>query len=159
MIREELLHPLFSHFPIAMLILSLFTKVAQLICLKISSEFEKKFSFLTKFLLFGGGALLLPTLFLGDMAFDIIKPTLCNTIDVYKHEELAELSLLLFITCMVIELTSLLKIKYKKYLNILSILTMIIANSYLIRTSHLGAKLVYDHGAGVKKERLKKCTI
>lgn len=155
--REELLHPLIAHFPIACLILSFFTKAAQLIVMKKYEQLGQNIQFMTRFLLYFGCAMLLPTIFLGDMAFDIVKPELCNTVLAYQHDELAEITLAIFVFGIFLEIGTQFKHKFLLPLNIAVLIVMGFGNYYLLETSHLGGKLVYEQGAGLIKERRAPC--
>lgn len=155
MIREELLHPITSHFPIALLILLIFTKLAQLFVIKTSDSWHEKLDFLNKFLLFTGSLMLLPTIFLGDMAFDIVKSEMKNITLAYKHDELAHTTLYCFIAVLISEVIPLLKPISKNLIKmylIFQIALIGIGNYYLFETAHSGATMVYDYGTAVKSK-------
>lgn len=153
MLREELIHPALIHFPISCLILILFTKSAQIFMAKKSKDYLKLISFTHYFLLFVGLSMLLPVIFLGDMALDVIKGQLCSLTTAYKHEELSQMTLIIFILVLALEVT-LLTGKVKKSLfgiaHILILFFIGIGDFYLIKTAHLGGILVYEQGAAVK---------
>lgn len=150
MIREELLHPIISHFPIAMLVSLSFIKLAHLIVIKKSENWAKNLKLLSTVLLGIGSFLLLPTLFLGEMATDIIKVNACNLTKIYAHEELAESCLYIFIAAIFIDvLGNIDQLKSKISLQILCFIFILIGNYYLFQTGHTGAELVYEYGTAV----------
>lgn len=156
MIREELLHPVSSHFPIAFLLILSITKLIQVFVMVKSpdSEFLKSMKSINAFLLFTGAISLLPTIFLGDMAFDIIKSDMKSLITAYKHEEMAHYTLYTYIVALIVEVSSYLKRMSKKEgLIVQSVLylVIIIGNIFLIQAAHLGGEMVYEQGAAVNK--------
>ncbi|MFT6631812.1 MAG: putative membrane protein [Bacteriovoracaceae bacterium] len=158
MIREELLHPVISHFPIALLVLVMFTKLAHLIVMKRYIELSKNIDMISKFLLIVGSIMILPALFLGDMAFDIVKNDLSNITTAYRHEDLAHNTLIVFIIAIVLDtLVSVREFSFKQMFTIQVCLffTIALGNYYLFQTAHLGADLVYEQGAGVKRSQPK----
>ena len=155
MIREELIHPALAHFPIACLILVFFTKLTQIIVMKRSREVKEKLEFTTQFLLFFGCAMLLPTLFLGDIAFDLVKADLCNIVKAYEHEESAHNTLYIFIFAMILELSlrfENVKKNYELLIQVSLLLVITFGNIVLVQTSHQGGELVYEQGAAVRRE-------
>lgn len=153
MIREELLHPVISHFPIALLVLVMFTKLAQLIVMNKYNEMEKNLDVISKFLLIVGTSMILPALFLGDMALDIVKNDLSNITTAYRHEDLSHNTLIVFIIAIVIDtLIGMKKLEktQKLIFELVLLLTIFLGNYFLFQTAHLGADLVYEQGAGVK---------
>lgn len=167
MIQEELIHPMISHFSIACLILIFFTKLAQIFHLEKSKMRQHQLQFTHHFLLFIGSLMLIPTLFLGDMAFDIVKKNLCYLTEAYQHEEMAHQCLYIFIFIMILELgfkidlitSCLSKNSYMKYYHFIILIFIILGNYYLIKTAHLGSNLVYKQGAGVQREFKEKSCI
>lgn len=152
MIRDELLHPAISHFPIACLSLSLLVFVAYLMTKKtpLKTIFE--------FLLFTGSALILPTLFLGDMALDIVKPELCSLIEASKHEIWGEYTLVFAILTSAIWLSQNFLKRGHTIIKYLTLFSLITCNYWLFKTAHEGGELVYDLGAAVKIDK-NKCSL
>jgi len=151
--REELLHPAASHFPIALLVLLMFTKTAQFFVTEKYSELKKNLQVISKFLLVTGTCFLLPAIFLGDMALDIVKNHLCEITAAYEHEEYAKITLIIFIIAIVLDTLPLVPqvpTKLKRPLNVALLMTIFIGNFYLFETAEHGAELVYEQGAGVK---------
>lgn len=151
MIREELLHPIISHFPIAMLVSLSFIKLAHLIVIKKSEIWAKNFKLISTILLGLGSFLLLPTLFLGEMATDIVKVNACDLTKIYAHEELAETCLFIFIAAIFMDvLGNLDQFKSKIFIQVITFAIILIGNFYLFQTGHTGAELVYEYGTAVK---------
>lgn len=160
MLREELLHPALSHFPIALLILASFTKMSYIITLEKSLQNKEKLLFTHRLLLFTGSAMLLPVIFLGDMAFDIIKEDLCNIVHAYQHEELGQITLSIYIIALIPELLDASEKLNKippRYIHYTGLLLLILGNIFLFQAAHSGANLVYQQGAGVNISRDYKC--
>ncbi len=154
MIREELLHPAVSHFPIAFLSMLMLTKTAQFFVTEKYDEIKKYLYIISKFLLIVGASLLLPSLFLGDMALDVVKQDLCKITQAYQHEDLAHYTLIVFIIAIVFDtLLDIEKIpaKFHKVLKALVLLSIFLGNYYLFQTAHMGGDLVYEQGAAVKR--------
>jgi len=154
MIKEELLHPAISHFPVALLTLVLVTKIAELIVGQHNAQLKGQLNLISKFLLYTGTVMLLPSLFSGDIAFDIVKENMCSLIKVYQHDDLAHTTLYFFIAAMIFEITSGLdKIpaRYKRPLKLGLLLSILTGNYYLFLTAQMGGKLVYQDGAGVSR--------
>lgn len=159
MIREELLHTAASHFPIALLVLVLFTKIAELIVTRRYKNLGDHLNIISKFLLILGSVMLIPSLFLGDMAFDIVKKDICNLITAYRHEDMAHNTLIVFIVAIVLETCLSMKDIKKNFilpLKVSLVAALILGNYFLFQTAHLGGDLVYTEGAGVLRV-LKKC--
>ncbi len=153
MIREELIHPAISHFPLALLVLVMFTKTAQFFVTEKYTELKKNLALISKFLLLTGSAFLLPTLFLGDMAFDAVKSDVCNFITVYRHEDLGHYTLVTFIVAIVFDTLIQIKqvpAKLRPLLNIATLITIFLGNYFLLNTANLGGELVYEQGVAVK---------
>jgi uncharacterized membrane protein len=150
MIREELLHPMLAHFPLAMFALALFTKSFELILFKKFNDLSSKLSIISKFLIFSAPAFFLITIYLGDVATDIIKNNFCDLALISKHEDLSYYALYFFIGTLAFEALSEINKKFKMPLQVLVLLTLIFGNYFLFKAAHLGGELVYEKGAAVK---------
>lgn len=150
MIREELLHPLFSHFPIVLFVLALLTKIIWVILRLLKNQHAPQFQYISKLIIYVAPFTYLISIYLGDFALDQIKSDFCDLHEVYKHEEVAYYALYCFLVVLALEAVSELKSKLKMILQAGTILFLILGNFYLFETAHLGAKLVYDMGAAVK---------
>ncbi len=150
MLREELYHPMFSHFPIVMFALALITKLLSLILIKLEKESGEKFLFISKLLIYVTPFTFLITMYLGDFALDQIKNEFCDLHTVYKHEEVAYYALYSFLIVLAFEAISELKSKFKTLFQIGTLIFLMLGNFYLFKTAHSGARLVYDLGAAVK---------
>lgn len=154
-IREELLHPVMSHFPIALMTLALLTKIAQILALKFAQNQVKNLQLITRFLLFSAPVFFLMTMFLGDSSLDIIKNDFSELTLVYQHEELSYICLYFLLGSVVLEVLTMLeqiKLKFKPYIEFAIVVTLLVSNIYLFQAAHLGGQLVYDHGAAVKSK-------
>lgn len=150
MIRDELLHPMISHFPIAMFSLALLTKVLELLSYTKFPDFSKKLNFLSKSLIFTAPLFFLVTIYLGDIATEAIKSSFCDFYAISKHEELGYYALYFFIGSLVFESLSEVAKQRKILCYIGVVITLIGGNYFLFKTAHLGGKLVYEKGAAVK---------
>jgi uncharacterized membrane protein len=159
-IREELLHTISSHFPIALLSLALITKSLQLIFMRLSHSITKQLQTISTFLLYTGLVFYIIALFLGDTAFDIIKSSVCNLTLIYKHEQMAENAIPYFIIAIFFEIAVAAKIKlFKKHslvVRILTLLALSIGNYYMFSAAHIGGTMVYEQGVAVKNYKCLK---
>ncbi len=144
-LRTEVYHPLFVHFPIALLLLGTLFKII---------GYWSKGQFLslpgTIILSLGviGGWIAIYT---GDLADGIVSRTLCDPTILKDHENSSYTTMWLFSGALIFDLLFQLKlISFKRKLfDILIIVTLILGSGYLIYTGHLGATLVYEQAAGV----------
>ncbi len=154
MIREELLHTALIHFPIAIFSLALVFKFTEVLCLCLKKKVSYEVGIVAKALLFIGPLFYLVSIYLGDMAFEIIKKDLCNITLAYQHEEAAEIPIPFFLLAIVLEVLILAKVKsIKTYTSVVQgfiLLSLLIGNILMFRAAHLGGEMVYDHGAAVK---------
>lgn len=147
-IRVEQLHPLFIHFPIVFLILAPILKLTGILIKKYQREL--RFTYLVSLCL--GLIGLLVSLYFGDIAFAQIKSEVCQFQLVHRHEDLAYYCVFAFVIALLFEL--LVQIWSKEFMSYLAFLPLIIGQYFLIETSHLGAKMVYDHAIGTKASSL-----
>jgi uncharacterized membrane protein len=148
-LREELYHPILSHFPIVLL--SLFP------LLHLSYYFIKKNEILLfkQFFLYVGSLFYFMSMFTGDEAADHIKSTFCYLGEIYQHEQSAEYGLIALIITLLLDISWHLvdkakKNKIKKLINHLVSISSLLVLYWVVDTAHLGAMLVYERGAGVK---------
>lgn len=153
--REELLHPMMSHFPIAMFFLALVAKSFGLAIKSYSKKLSKESLSLARSLIFLAPLLYMINLFLGDIALEKVKNSLCDITQAYQHEQLAETAMLWFIVPIVAEALSFIewnnKLLLKKLCVSFGFLGLILGNFYMVKTAQLGSKLVYEQGAGVSR--------
>ncbi|WP_127715711.1 DUF2231 domain-containing protein [Halobacteriovorax sp. HLS] len=150
LIRDELLHPMISHFPIAMFFLAMISKSIELATFLKYRELSHKFNFVTRCLVFSAPLFYLLTIYLGDIATDAIKNEFCELALISKHEQLGYYALYLIIASLVMEsLSEIFKTK-KFILSIATLFTLIFSNYFIFETAHLGGQLVYEKGAAVK---------
>tara|TARA_R100000935_G_C2763030_1_gene134442 strand:- start:86 stop:574 length:489 start_codon:yes stop_codon:yes gene_type:complete len=143
--RTEVWHPLFVHFPIALLLVATLFKIAGLWA-------KGKFLDLPASILLVlgtiGGWLAIYT---GDLADGIVSRNLCDPTALKDHENNAYIMIWLFTAALLVDLvfqSGFLKIKTSIARGVLIIL-MIIGSGYLAYVGHTGATLVYQQAAGV----------
>lgn len=149
-IREELLHPMLSHFPIVLLTLVAFIKPIEIIY-KIRKKQNEVITIIALFLLYTAPLFSIMSLFLGDNSFDIIKHDICELTAAYYHEDMAHMTLYFLLGAVLIQVLIQSKKLIKHELLIEFILLGLIWTSsfYLFKTAHSGGELVYKHGAAV----------
>lgn len=144
-LRTEVWHPLTVHFPIALLLVATLFKFLTLFSK--SKTWENAGSLL----LYIGtiGAWL--AIFTGDLADGIVARELCDPTVLKAHENFAWILAWLFSLSTLIDIGRILKLipLKTKIINILTFSIMVIGSGYLMYAGHLGAKLVYQQGAGV----------
>ena len=150
MLREELYHPMISHFPIVMFFLALVTKLVGLSLQKLNKDSAANILYISRLLMYTAPFTFLISMYLGDFALDQIKNDFCDLYIVYQHEEVAYYALYSFLLVLGFEAISEIKSKFKVLLQYASLLFLLVGNFYLFKTAHSGAGLVYDLGAAVK---------
>ena len=160
MIREELLHAAFIHFPIAIFALALVAKLFEIILLMLGKKHAYELGVIVKGLLFVGPLFYLVSIYLGDMSFELIKADICNLTLVYEHEEMAEIPIPFFLLAIVFEVLILSKAKqilrWVKAIHVFTLISLIIGNYFMFQAAHMGGELVYEYGTAVKNVRCEK---
>lgn len=145
--RTEVFHPLFVHFPIALLLTAFLFK---LIALKFSREVWEMGGTI---LLFLGTIGIWIAIFTGDRAGEVVTRGLCDPTMLKDHENFAYYAAYLFSAALILEFLRLFKngILAKKsfLLKILSVVLLALGSATLTYVGHLGATLVYQQAAGV----------
>lgn len=147
--RKELLHPLFVHFPIGLLLISALVGLAAILFRKKSYADYLSFTFST--LLFIGVAFFWLTFYTGQMAYSIEVRKICDPTVLKDHLYWAYFSGYVFSIGACIEAF---RIIWKKRLFLLFLTTVAFSlggSVTLAFAGHLGAKVVYQQGAGVYK--------
>ena len=152
MLREELIHPILVHFPIALVSLTFFLRTILWLPFFCKNEFLKNAFYFCFYL---GMFSYLPSIFSGEMAFDVVREAANRTSDIYAHEEAAELSMYIFLVSGSVHvLLQIFSEKLKKWqkllIEILCYLLITAGFLTLAHTAHLGGNLVYNQGIGVR---------
>lgn len=143
--RTEIWHPLVVHFPIALLLVASLFKVLNLF---LKGQTWKR----------GGSALLLLgtfgawiAIYTGNLADGIVSRALCDPTVLKAHENSAYTLAWLFTAAFLLDAAHVFKLfkSYAKWLKLIVIILMLIGSGFIVYTGHLGAKLVYQQGAGV----------
>lgn len=145
--RTEVLHPLFVHFPISLLLVGTIFKLA---------TFWPKGKFLNSpgsILLIAGTIGGWLAIYTGELADGIVSRTLCDPTILKDHQNNSYTMIWLFTIAVVLDLIYLLKLfNFKEYLaKWVMILLLFTGCGFLIYVGHLGAELVYQQAAGVYK--------
>jgi len=146
MIRQELIHPVISHFPIVLLTL---LPCAYLCHLKSD---KKESLYLYRACLYIGSLFFFMSLFTGDESLEIIKPNFCHLLDVYRHDDSAHDALIALIIVLFCDASFYIEKlqRFKKIVKVLMLLVSFTLSALIARTAHQGAMLVYEKGAAVK---------
>lgn len=153
--RTEVIHPLFVHFPIALLLIGSLVLIARRA--NLFPVYTQQLHFTELLMLTIGTLGAWAAVITGQMAYKVVGRTLCDPTVVHSHETFAKLTALLFTVITIIEFVN---SKYKKGYFIkntnlrkgLGILCIVLALSGIATLSyvgHLGGKLVYQQAAAV----------
>ncbi|QED36556.1 hypothetical protein FK178_01975 [Antarcticibacterium arcticum] len=144
-LRTEVLHPLFVHFPIALLLVATLFKIAGL---------WPKGKFLdlpASILLFLGTLGGWMAIYTGNLADGIVSRNLCDPTVLKTHENTAYTMIWLFTSALILDVVyqaGILNFKSSIARGLLIIL-LLIGSGYVGFVGHSGASLVYEQAAGV----------
>lgn len=152
--RTELMHPLFVHFPIALLIIA--AVVIFLYRLNLIPRWNSQLAFSTLILLIPGTILTWVSVYTGTLADNVVGREVCDPLVLEDHERFAYITAYIFTLVTLIEVAlkwsngffSIRK-KIKKLLSIVSLLLVLGGAASIAYVGHLGAKLVYQQAAAV----------
>jgi len=144
-LRTEVWHPLSVHFPIALLLIAALFKGASLF------SKTKTWENAGSVLLYLGTIGAWISIFTGDMADGVVSRELCDPTVLKDHENAAWTLVYLFSVASIIDIVRITKIisLKPKLIKVVAVLLMLVGSGFLMYTGHLGAKLVYQQGAGV----------
>jgi uncharacterized membrane protein len=152
--RLELIHPMLVHFPIALLSTGVLVRFAALITQK---RFKNSFLLPASWLILGFGVLMAwITVIFGELAADIVAPTLKNMELLHEHKLHAYRTAIGFTAGLGIDLFRGF-LQQKKSWVVKQGLALIFCVLYLVSLGNLtitgayGSRLVYEEGSAVKK--------
>jgi uncharacterized membrane protein len=148
MLRSELYHPLLIHFPITLLVIPFYFYFSSFFSDKSFELIKKPLNWLQLSFFLGLG-LYAFSLFTGDIALEVAQTRNHKLLPIYDHENYAYYGLYSFILFSILDHGLKIKKLYSKKTLILSFLVYSLSLYFLIKTAHLGALLVYDHGIGI----------
>ena len=150
--REELVHPLFVHFPIALLIIG--SILLLLVYTPLFSKAKSNLLFSSRLLLIAGSLFSWITVYTGTLADSVVGRQVCDPTVLEEHESYGYYVAILFSVTSVLEIgLNFIKNKLNsgiiRSLKIFSLLLAISGTILLGYEAHLGGKLVYQQAAGV----------
>lgn len=153
--RQELIHPLLVHLPIALIpIAALFMVCYLLLSKRYSVNYLRPaFSWLL-FISCIGVALAMKS---GELAENVVNKVICDPTITKKHEEFAEIVTTLVMLSGALEIVRFILFKIKENLitlhelklNITICILMLLASITLFQVGHLGASLTYQQASAV----------
>ena len=150
--RKELVHPLFVHFPIALLVIGSFLLLFARTNLLTKAKNNLLFS--SRLLLVIGSLFSWLSVYTGTLAYNVVGREVCDPIVLANHESYGYYISIIFSALTLLELsfkfiTDRLNTILFKFLKTLSLLLAIGGTVFLGYEAHLGGKLVYQQAAGV----------
>lgn len=147
--RTEVWHPLFVHFPIALLLVA---TCARLVVLVLKDQHRSGWKFMSRALLFAGVICAWGSIYTGDLAHSEVTRSLCDPTILKTHENTAYTLSWLFTAAALLEIFQLASKRWQRFHKLqeaLVVLLMVVGSGFLIYSGHLGASLVYQQAAGV----------
>ena len=153
--RTEAIHPLFVHFPIALLLIGALVLIVRRT--NLFPDYTAQLHFTALLMLTLGTLGAWAAVITGEMAYKVVGRTLCDPRVVHTHETFAKLTAFLFTALTILEFANskykkgycLKKPNLRKALGILSIVIALSGIATISYVGHLGGKLVYQQGAAV----------
>lgn len=143
--RAEIWHPLSVHFPIALLVVAVLFKAIGLL------SPARLWQDAGLVLLFLGVLAAWTSVYTGLKAEGEVVRTICNQLELKAHEENSYILSWIFTAGLALDVAywkNLFNLK-TKWLKLIIFLAMLTGGGFLVYTGHLGARLVYQQGAGV----------
>lgn len=144
----EQIHPMMVHFPIALLIASIFLDFLSIIAKK--DTFEKSAFYLLVLGILGAVAAIIFGLLAEDAASK--RPNIADTIE--THEALAFITTGIFIALLIVRYIFMKKDNFKK-VKPYYLIAALIGVAFLLATAKIGGHMVYELGAAVNANILK----
>jgi uncharacterized membrane protein len=146
--RSELWHPLTAHFPIGLLLLTPFISLGWVIWNK--KNIANYLLFTHSLLLWAGTLFLWIAVYSGEIAYSTEVRRICDPTVLKDHLRWAYIASAFFSIAVIIDVTRrILKRKNKAPAMYTIIVCVLLGAAALSYVGHLGAKLVYQQGAGV----------
>lgn len=147
--RIELLHPMMVHFPIALLLLG---AALRIISAFIRSPFFFRLSWAVLILGIGSSWI---AVYLGDLAADIVRPTLCDPGALHTHISWGKKTATFFSVVFLLDLIGAEIARRRPIFRLAWTLGVgflfALAAAALLTTAYFGGQLVYEQGAAVQK--------
>ena len=148
-VRPEVWHALSVHFPIGLLPVATITLLISFFVKRNNRHWQVA----AALLLLAGCLMAWVAVYTGGVADGIVARKICDPTVLKDHEILGETMTWIFTSAFLVNLaflTDIVRTPWRKLLVYLTFLLMLTGTGYLVYTSHLGATLVYDQGAGVR---------
>ncbi|AVR43940.1 hypothetical protein C7S20_00915 [Christiangramia fulva] len=145
--RKELLHPLFVHFPIGLLIITALVGIAAILFR--NKKYAGKLRFNFSLQLFLGIILFWITFYTGQIAYGVEVRKICDPTVLKDHLYWAYVAGYIFSAGALIELVRLIWRKKIAFLLFLAVALSVGGALSLTYAGHLGARVVYQQAAGV----------
>lgn len=152
MMRLELIHPMFIHFPIALLLVGSGLKLIAF-WMKKSSRYHV-ILFSSRLIVIIGVYFAWGSVFAGEVAEDIVRKSLCQPQVLDIHRDLGYATSYLFTAALLFDWPRewLKSTRFFKPFTILSSLLFTEGTIVILSTAFFGGSLVYDQGAAVEKQ-------
>lgn len=146
--RTEVFHALSVHFPIVLLLMATLINV---VCLFIKSRGKIPWIWMASICLWVGTVAAWVSIFTGNAAESIVNREVCDPTMVKAHQTNAMVTGYIFLAATVIDIGIMWfrRLPLVNYIKAVVIILMFIGSGFLTYSGHLGAKLVYQQGAGV----------
>lgn len=149
--RTEIWHPIFVHFPIVLLLVATFMQSVSFFLIPGKKESWQNTA---SWMLYAGCIAAWISIYTGNMADGIVARKICDPTILKRHELASYRLAYLFSAAAILHIALLFRLwneNLKRIFSYIIIVLMLTGSGYLVYSSHLGASLVYQQGAGVIK--------